>query len=75
MISRDLILTVLDSDLAMYTHNNTDDEFTQQNFFNSKGITIGPKIGDGSLVIGVFLVRGIFALEIPAPRQHRSSPP
>jgi hypothetical protein len=73
MISRDLILTVLDSDMAMYTHNNTDDEFTQQNFFNSKGITIGPKIGDGSLVIGVigvFLVHGIFPLEIPAPRQH-----
>jgi hypothetical protein len=38
MISRDLILTVLDSDMAMYTHNNTDDEFTQQNFFNTKGI-------------------------------------
>jgi hypothetical protein len=31
---------------------------------------LGPKIGDGSLVIGVFLVRGIFALEILAPRQH-----
>ncbi len=38
MISRDLILTVLHSDMAMFTHNNTDDEFTQQNFFNTKGI-------------------------------------
>jgi hypothetical protein len=37
MISRDLFLTVLDSDMAMYTHNNTDDEFTHQNFCNTKG--------------------------------------
>jgi hypothetical protein len=37
MISRDLFLTVLDSDMAMYTHHNTDDEFTYQNFCNTKG--------------------------------------
>jgi hypothetical protein len=28
-------LTVLDSDMAQYVHDNTDDEFTHQNFLNS----------------------------------------
>src|ERR1700745_1983065 len=36
-------LTVLDSDMAQYVHDNTDDEFTHQNFLNaylaSKGAT------------------------------------
>ena len=34
-------LTVLDSDMAQYIHDNTDDEFTHQNFLNGYLISKG----------------------------------
>jgi hypothetical protein len=34
-------LTVLDSDMAVYIHDNTDDEFTHQNFLNDYLVSKG----------------------------------
>src|SRR6185312_635148 len=34
-------LTVLDSDMAQYVHDNTDDEFTHQNFLNAYLVSKG----------------------------------
>src|SRR5215469_10028248 len=34
-------LTVLDSDMAQYIHDNTDDEFTHQNFLNAYLVSKG----------------------------------
>ena len=34
-------LSVLDSDMAQYVHDNTDDEFTHQNFLNAYLASMG----------------------------------